>query len=185
LGQKCASIPREPDARRFQHAGDAPHGALAAVMPLPIVTVVIDGRPVVASTPALLFGGSVSAPIDPFARLIATRIAVDGERGSITIERDGKRVTFNVPYVRDGRTRIPLGATARALGDSVSYDAATHVLRIDSPPPAPLATMTPFGGWTPPPGPLPTFTPNPVATPRPVVSGVPRPRRTPILVNSE
>jgi hypothetical protein len=160
-------------------------GDTVPMIPIPVVTVIIDGRAVVASAPALLYEGSVSAPIDPYARLIATRIAVDGERGWITIERDGKRVTVNVPYLRDGWPRIPLGAAARALGDSVSYDAARHVLRIDSPPRAPLATMTPFAGWTPPPGPRPTFTPNPVPTPRPTVSGIPRPRRTPILVQSE
>ncbi len=155
------------------------------MIPFPVVTVIIDGKPVVASTPALLCEGSVDAPIDPYARLIATRIAIDGERGWITIERDGKRVTVNAPYLRDGPLRIPLGTAARALGDSVSYDGARHVLRIDSPPRGPVATMTPFAGWTPPPGPLPTFTPNPVPTPRPTVSGIPRPRRTPILIGSE
>jgi hypothetical protein len=154
------------------------------VIPTPVVTVIIDGRPVISSAPALLFDGSVSAPIDPYARLIATRIAIDGEHGWITIERDGKRVTVNVLYVRDGWARIPLGATARALGESVNYDPARRVLRIDSPP-SPLATMTPFSAWSPPPGARPTFTPNPVPTPRPTSSGIPRPRRTPILVESE
>ena len=148
----------------------------------PVVTVLIDGRPVAAPAPALLVGGMVSAPIDPYARLIATRITIDDRRGSVTFERGAARVTINVPYLRDDRGRIPLGALARVLGDSVRYDAVGHTLAIESPPAGPVATMTPYAAWTPPPGPLPTFTPEPQPTPRPTVTGIPQPRRTPILV---
>ena len=147
----------------------------------PVVTVLIDGRPVEAPAPALLLDGMVSAPIDPYARLIVTRITIDGERGSVTFERGAARVTINVPYVRGDPARIPLGALARALGDSVRYDAAARTLEIETPP-LPLATMTPYLRWTPPPGPLPTFTPEPAPTPRPTVTGIPAPRRTPIVV---
>jgi hypothetical protein len=145
------------------------------------VTVLIDGRPVDAPSPALLVGGTVSAPIDPYARLLASKITIDGESGSITFERGAARITINVPYLRGDSERIPLGALARALGDSVRYDASVHTLEIDRPP-LPLATMTPYVTWTPPPGPLATFTPEPAPAPRPTVTGMPQPRRTPILV---
>jgi len=153
------------------------------VIAAPIVTVLVDGRAVDAPLPARLIGGVVSAPIDPYARLIATRITIDDGRGSVTFERGTARVTINVPYLRGTSGRIPLGELARALGDSVRYDASAHTLAIDSGPPQPLATMTPYVTWTPPPGPLATFTPEPSAAPRPAVTGIPQPRRTPILLN--
>ncbi len=145
------------------------------------MTVVIDGRPVEASVPAVLSRGRVVAPLDPYFRWIATRIAVDGERGALTFERDGKSVTVNVPLLRDDSARIPLAATVRALGGTARYESRTKTLEITLPV-APLATMTPFRSWSPPPGPLPTFTPTPVPTPRPTVTGIPQPRRTPILI---
>jgi hypothetical protein len=151
-------------------------------MVAPVVTVLVDGRPVDAPVPALLLGGLVSAPIDPYARLIATKITIDHGRGSVTFERGLARVTINVPYLRGASARIPLGELARALGDSVRYDAAGHTLEIESGQPAPLATMTPYVTWTPPPGPLATFTPEPTPAPRPSVTGIPQPRRTPILL---
>jgi hypothetical protein len=153
------------------------------VIAAPVITVVVDGRPVVAPKPAVLVGGMVSAPIDPYARLVATKITLDDRRGSVTFERGAARVTINVPYVRGDQARIPLGALARALGNSVRYDGAARTLEIDSPPLEPVATMSPYVKWTAPPGPLPTFTPEPQPTPRPSVTGIPQPRRTPIVVN--
>ena len=153
------------------------------MIPPPVVTVLIDGRQVVAPAPALLVDGTVTAPIDPYGRLVATKITIDDRQKSVTFERGTARVTINVPYLREDQGRIPLGVLARALGDSVTYDGAAHTLEIDSPPVEPVATMTPFVKWTPPPGPLPTFTPEPQPTPRPTVTGIPQPRRTPILVN--
>jgi len=153
------------------------------VIAAPVVLVLVDGRPVDAPVPALLVGGLVSAPIDPYARLIATKITIDDGRGSITFERGAARVTINVPYLRGSSGRIPLGALARALGDAVHYDAAGHILAIDSRAPQPVATMTPYVRWTPPPGPLATFTPEPSPAPQPTLTGIPQPRRTPILQN--
>ena len=149
-----------------------------------VVTVLIDGNPVLAATPAVLLGGTVSAPIDPYARLIATRIVIDSRLGSITFERGTAKVTINEPLVRDAEARIPLGVLARELGERVDYDAATHTLAIVRPA-LPLATMIPFAPWTPPPGPLATFTPEPSPLPQPTVSGIPVPRRTPIVVTNK
>lgn len=150
----------------------------------PIVTVIIDERPVVAPEQALLIAGIVSAPIDPYARLVATRVTIDDREGTVTFERGALKVTLKLPLVRDASARIPLGLIARALGECVRYDAPTHTLAIDVPP-LPLATMTPYAPWTPPPGPLPTFTPEPAAaTPRPTVSNSPQPRRTPIALTN-
>jgi hypothetical protein len=148
---------------------------------LPSVAVFVDGHAVVAPSPAVLSGGTVSAPLVPYGRFIATRIVVDVRRGVVTLERGSARVTINAPFLRDGSVRIPLGLVARELGEAVNYDAATRTLSIANPP-VPLATMTPYVRWTPPPGPLQTFTPEPVQTPKPTLSGIPQPRRTPIVV---
>lgn len=147
----------------------------------PPVTVVVDGRIVPAALPARLVGGMVLAPVVPFVCALAQRISVDPEAGSITFERGGVSVTMGIPPGDDGAL-VPLGAAARRLGDLVRYDNASHTLSIQSGPPQPVATLTPFAGYAPPPGPLPTFTPTPVPSPRPTVSGVPQPRRTPIVL---
>ena len=146
----------------------------------PPVTVVVDGRPVYAAVPARLVDGTVLAPLAPFGFALAQRITVDPSAGSITFEREGRSVTMGLPPGDDAF--VPLGAAARGLGDLVRYDAASHTLSIQSPPPAPVATLTPFAGYSPPPGPLATFTPTPVPTPRPTVAGIPQPRRTPIVL---
>ena len=83
-----------------------------------------------------------------------------------------------------GAALVPLGAAARGLGDLVRYDAASRTLSIQTPAPRPVATLTPFAGYTQPPGPLPTFTPTASPEPRPTVTGIPQPRRTPIVLTS-
>ncbi len=165
-----------------------------------VVTVLIDGSLVATSMPATLAAGTIAAPVDPFLRLIARRITVDPEHGRITFERDGRCLTVALgsraaqagrssralpiaPYVRDGRVIIPLAATARALGAAVSYDAQNRRVEIQLPAPAPLTSASPDRSWTPPPATPLNPTPRPVPSTAPS-SGVPRPRRTPILLRA-
>jgi hypothetical protein len=164
-----------------------------------LVTVVIEGAPVASSVPAVLLRGVVSAPLDPFVRRIAQRISGDGER--YTLERGDRVLTFALGerFARAGSTRfelpfapyadplgdpfVPLAACARALGQSVSYDAASRTIFLAPAAPLPLVTMTPYAAQPAPQSPGPTFAPTAAApTARPTVSGVPQPRRTPIVV---
>ncbi len=164
-----------------------------------LVAVVIDGRPVDASCPAQLRGGAVIAPLDPFVRRLADRIVTTGPLGTIVVERGAASVTLQLgsplarsgataialpiaPFVRGGEPIIPLAVTARTLGASVSYDGRAHVLYVQSAR-EPLARMTPFAGYAPPTD-APTFAPTSTPAPTVVVTGVPRPRRTPIVVIS-
>src|SRR5271165_1799077 len=167
-----------------------------------VVTVLVNGSLVATSLPAQLVDGTVAAPVDPFVRLIARRITADDARGRLTFERDGRCLTVVLgsrsartrssteplpiaPYVRDGRVIIPLAATARALGAAVRYDAAAKRIEIVLPPLASLSTVAPVASWAPPSGPLATFTPEPTPAPRATLTGVPRPRRTPILLEDD
>jgi len=162
------------------------------------VTVVVDGRLVAGARDAYLRHGVVAAPLDPYARAFAAVIAAGGG-GRFTFERNGRSFVVSLgsldassgvaavtlpiaPYLRAGEVIIPLAAVARALGADVTYDRATHTLDIETRPPPPLSTPTPFASWSPPPGELPTFTPHESPTPRPTISGIPHPRRTPILM---
>jgi hypothetical protein len=171
-----------------------------AVLTPPVVTVLIDGKPVTASIPAVLVAGTVAAPLDPYALLIARRVDSDQAAGRITFERDGKVFTIVLgsslarsgasaealpiaPYLRDGQPIIPLAALARSLGAAVSYQAPAHLLEIRLPPAAPIESMTPFSGpfsRAPAPNPSATLRPPAAAT---SPSGIPRPRRTPILLD--
>ncbi len=146
------------------------------------VAVVLDGRLVASASPARLIGNVVHGPFAPFAAALAQRISVDPASGAVTFERAGKRVTMTVPPGELGSTLFPLAAAARALGDSVRYDASSRTLSIWQPAPGPVATMTPFAAGAGPPVPLATFTPTVLPTPRPALTGIPQPRRTPIVL---
>ena len=161
-----------------------------------IVSVVVDGRAIEASRGAILRRGTVFAPLDPFVRRIADRVAT-GPASTITLSRGSESVVFAVgspivrsgiaveqipiaPFVRGGEANIPLAVAARALGETVTYDARARVVyvRLGR---SPIARMTPFGGYTPPQSPV-TFSPTSTPAPRVIVTGIPRPRRTPIVV---
>ena len=163
------------------------------------VTIVLDGRAIEGSRGASLRDGVVVAPLDPYVRRIADQIETAGPAGRIVISRDDATIVIAIgsplaecgptavrlpiaPFVRDGEPNIPLAATARALGASVIYDARAHSVYIAFAH-RPVSTMTPFVGYTPP-ADVVTFSPTSTPAPRVVVTGRPRPRRTPILVRS-
>ena len=160
-----------------------------------VVTVLLDGRPIDASVPAVLFRGTIVAPLDPFVRRLANRIEFDPATGVIRIARDGSTAELAIgartlrgdsklealpiaPFLRDGQPQIPLAAVARALGATVSYDARSRTVEIIGPPAAELESPEPV--FVPVGPPRATFTPQPVSTPRPVVTGIPQARRTPV-----
>lgn len=165
-----------------------------------LVTVVLDGRTIDASQPARIAGGVTVAPLVPFVRDFADRIerSSDGSRVRIVRgERDvvvriaafpcsdssDMRASFIVACVPLDTVEIPLAAVARALGASVSYDARARTLAIVLVP-GPIATLTAVPYVRPAPGTVATFAPTSSPMPRPIVTGIPRPRRTPILVDS-
>lgn len=162
------------------------------------VTVLLNGAPLDASVQARLDAGAVVAPLDPFARAIAERIVPSADGARFTLTRGSRSIAFQIgshvgrnaasaetfpiaPYVRAGKTIIPLASVARALGASVAYDARAHVLWIETSD-EPIVTFTPVPYTAPPPGTVPTFAPTSTPAPRPTVTGIPKPRRTPILV---
>jgi hypothetical protein len=165
-----------------------------------IVSVLIDGVRVDGSIAARLRGGVVVAPLEPYLAAIAQRIEPDQDGLRFVFERGSRSVTVSIgsqvarsgpaveslpiaPYLRGGEAFIPLAAVARDLGADVDFDGATKTLRV-SLPPEPLATLTPPAAGTPWPGPFVTFAPAQTPAPAPSLSGIPRPRRTPIVIDS-
>jgi hypothetical protein len=166
------------------------------------IVVTVNGSlvPATPTQPAQIISGTVVAPAEPFARRIATAASIDPSRGAIVMERGDRRIELRTghstawtgsaaialpiaPYVRGETLIIPLAVVARALGAHVRYVGAEHVLEIETEPPAPLATMTPYRPGAPAVAPTALFTPQPPSpSPRPTVSGTPLPRRTPIPV---
>jgi hypothetical protein len=164
-----------------------------------VISIVVNGRVVESSHCATLDRGVVVAPLDPFVRSFATAIESRND-GRIVISRGDAAIVLAIgspfandatdvrrlpmaPFVRDGEPIIPLGFAARALGASVSYDAKARVVTIHFDR-APLAAMTPQAGYVPPADPV-TFAPTATPAPRVIVTGVPRPRRTPILIDTK
>jgi hypothetical protein len=165
------------------------------------VTVVIAGRRIDSSRSARLEGDVIVGPIDPFVRDIAERIEGDGTNRRFVIRRGDRSVTFEIgrsiartdaaaqtrplaPMLRRGEPFVPLAAIARDLGATVCYDRASKTLSIVLSP-LPIVTVPPVVRYVPPPGPLPTFTAKPTPAPQATVTGIPHPRRTPILLEPE
>jgi hypothetical protein len=165
-----------------------------------LVTILIDGSLVAGSRPAHLCENVVMAPVAPYLRDVADRIEIDAETGRIVVGRAGRSISLDIgsrvlrgaagiedlpiaPYLRAGEPLIPLAAVARALGASVSFDAGSKTLSIASVP-SPLVSLVPDVAYTPPAKPLEIFTPNPTPAPKVVVTGIPKPRRTPIVLEN-
>jgi len=163
-----------------------------------LVTILIDGSLVDGSRPARLCGNVVMAPLAPYLHEVADRIEIDPATGRIVVARASRSISLVLgtrvlrsdsgaetlpiaPYLRAGEPFIPLAAVVRALGVSVTFDAASKTLSIATVP-LPLASLVPDVAYTPPAKPLETFTPNPTPAPKVVVTGVPKPRRTPIVL---
>ncbi len=173
------------------------HATLLSV----VVSIVINGALVTGSTPALLSRGVVVAPLDPYVRAIATRLSFPVASDTIVVQRGSRILTLSLgsrrarmgpseaelpiaPYLRAGAVIIPLATTARALGATVGYDARSHSLAIGFAE-LPLATLAPVSPVPPPPAELRTFAPTPTPAPQPTISGIPKPRRTPIPIESD
>ena len=166
-----------------------------------MVGVVVNGALVTGSVPAVLDRGVVVVPLDPYVRALATTMSIPVVGEPIVVQRGPHTLTLSLgsrsarigpsearlpiaPYLRAGTVIIPLAATARALGATVSYDARDHRLEIDFPE-LPLSTLAPVLRTTPPAPDLPTFAPTPTPAPQPTISGIPKPRRTPIPIGSD
>ncbi len=144
------------------------------------MTVVVDGRPLLAYLPAYLDAGRVYAPVDPLLLRVADRVWREGD--VLVVERDSRRIRIPLGAMQPGDVRleyVAVGPALRALGDRVRYDPAAHRLLVETAAAASIGTPSPFvpGGGAPP---RQVFTPQPVATPRPVWTGPALPRRTPL-----
>lgn len=144
------------------------------------VAVVVDGRPLPAYVRAYVAGGRVFTPVTPLLTDLADRVWFEGD--TLVIERKGRRVRVRLSPASAsqlGGAYVPAGPTLRALGASVRYDPREHRLVIVTSRQEVIASPAPPGS-TAPVAPSTVFTPMPPATPRPVWSGSPAPRRTPV-----
>ncbi|MGA3038738.1 MAG: hypothetical protein ABSE64_14800 [Vulcanimicrobiaceae bacterium] len=152
-----------------------------------VVTIVLGGIALPSSQPAWVSpDGFVYAPIDPIVRSIAQSVQVDPRDLAVTIEGNGKRAVLASPVdvvaQADGTIYVRLGTAVRDLGGSASFDSVRKVVTIEMPGPSPVISPTPFNPANPTVAPTMVFTPQPTTTPRSTPSGVPQPRRTPVLV---
>jgi len=144
-----------------------------------LVTVVVDGRPIVGYAPAYLAGGRVFLPVAPLLTRLADRLWLDGD--TLVIERGGRRVRVRVGPSDSGQLSavyVPAGPVLRRLGVLVRYDPAGRRLVLSIPARASVASPAPFNPTLPSVAPGTVFTPMPVATPRPIWTGSPLARRT-------
>lgn len=157
------------------------------IFPLALIPIALflNGSPVVSYNSAFLKGDRILAPIAPLFTQIADRIAY--ESGTLRIFRGDRFTQVRVRTVAPTdypKTFIAIGSALRDLGLGVRFNGAERALYITTPSALPKPSMTPFNPNVPRPAPTMIFTPEHVATPRPVFTGAPRPRRTPIAIGS-
>lgn len=146
-----------------------------------LAAVIVDGALVPSIPPASVLAGRVVGP----PRLVAAFAdqVVVGSDGRVIARRGA--LTCTAPALTAGDPPlVALAPLARCLGAAISWDARAHTLALAFGPEAPLPTPTPQAvpvgtpsPTAPSPGPA---TPPPTISPRPVLTGVPMPRRTAI-----
>jgi hypothetical protein len=147
----------------------------------PVVSVLLNGRPVRSYRAPYLRAGRVIAPLEPFVTSVAASIEYSG---ATIVVRRGDRFS-QIPVARQPQpnslqsTYVAIAPLLRPLGVTLRYDAQARVLFIDVLP-AQLATPTPFNPAVPFAPVQSVFTPTPAPTPRPIFTGNPSPRRTPL-----
>ena len=162
------------------------------------VVVIINGALVASAPPAQLLFGHVMAPLATVVTRLTQSAVLDGD--AITLVRNGRTCLLRVgshaitcngvttalpvaPFGRAGVAFVPIAEVVRALGGAAAYDPHSHIVALDVPPETVLNTPAPFDPNAPQATPTVIFTPSPVpvpATPRPVDTGSPLPRRTAI-----
>lgn len=140
---------------------------------------IVDGRPLGAYRRAYLAEGRVFVPVAPLLTGLADRLWIDGN--TLVVERDGRRVRVLIASRFSGELSdayVPAGPVLRILGASVRYDSEGRRLVVTIPQRGTLVSPTPFNPDVPSAAPSPVFTPQASATPRPIWTGSPMPRRT-------
>jgi len=149
--------------------------------PVTPVTLTVDGRPLPAYVRAYVSEGRVFAPVSPLLTRLADRVWTEG--GTLVIARGGKRVRVTVGSVAPSAldtVYVMIGPILRALDASFRYEPAARRLIVVTPRRTLVASPTPFNPAVPSVAPSAVFTPAVPATPRPVWTGTPLPRRTPL-----
>lgn len=152
-----------------------------AILPPAALTLLLDGRPVRSYEPLYLSRGRVLGPVAPFLTRIAEKMDYAG--GFAVFVRGDRSVRVRLAAAVPGawtRTYVALAPLLRGLGERVTLDAAHGVLDVRSSGSAPVRAAAAFDPRAPQASPRVVFTPTPVPTDRPVWTGTPRPRRTPI-----
>ncbi len=146
------------------------------------VAILLNGLPLESYNPAYLRAGRVQAPVAPYLTRIADHIGYAGgmmilRRGTAEVRiRTGTYDPKSLPALY-----IPVAAVLRGLGARVTYDSGRRILEIRIRASDAVQIMSPYPPRAPAARPTTVFTPEPVPTPRPIYTGVPHPRRTPVV----
>ena len=147
------------------------------------VSIIVDGRPLAEYVRAYVVAGRVYAPVSPLLTRLADRVWSVGD--SLVIERGSVRVRVRIAPAAPASlnaTFVAIAPVLRAIGASVRYEPVGRRLIVHVPARTILASPTPFNPSLPSVAPSAVFTPVPAQAPRPIWTGSPLPRRTPLSV---
>ena len=145
------------------------------------VTVLVDGRPLAAYERAYVARGRVFAPVSPLLTRVVDRLWFDGQHDGARARRAARsRALPPAAAARLENAYVMVGPVLRELGIAVRYEAAGQRLSVSTPGHGAVASPTPFNPAAPTVAPSAVFTPAEPSTPRPLWTGSPLPRRTPL-----
>lgn len=142
----------------------------------------VDGRPFRSYGRAYVQGGRVFIPLAQVILRLADRAWFEDD--VVVLQHNERLVRIRIARSNVDALNtmfVPAGPVLRALGDDVSYDAGDAELEIRTRLRL-VALPTPYVQPATPIAPSAVFTPSPPTTPRPMWSGSPSPRRTPLPV---
>ncbi|MEO6913857.1 MAG: hypothetical protein ABI182_07550, partial [Candidatus Baltobacteraceae bacterium] len=145
------------------------------------LTLILDGSVVRSYNPPYLSRGHVVAPVMPLLTRVATKI--EYVHGMLLFWRKGRFAQIRIVRPEPNQlqsTYVEIAPLLRALGETVSFDRVHQTLNVRTPVDPTVQSPSPFNPSVPQAAPTALFTAGPIETPRPIFSGPPRPRRTPV-----
>lgn len=91
----------------------------------------VDGKVVVSEVAPVVKSGSTYVPLRLIAEAFDAKVDFNSKTKTVTINYNGKALTYKVTVIQNGRTLVPIRYIAENLGAKVDYVASTKQILID------------------------------------------------------
>ena len=91
----------------------------------------VDGKVVVSEAAPVVKSGSTYVPLRLIAEAFDAKVDFNSKTKTVTINYNGKALTYKATVIQNGRTLVPIRYIAENLGAKVDYVASTKQILID------------------------------------------------------